>query len=82
VIITCSDPDITLSLFNLSFIVVLIDDVKLFNEPVDVSIDVNLLFCSKNRVVIPELNDAYPVVPLNITCDEPEINVGLFVISE
>ena len=35
--LTCNDPDITPSVFNLFFIVVLIDEVNEFNDPVLVS---------------------------------------------
>ena len=42
---TCALPDITPSLSNLDLIVVLIEDVNEFNEPVEVSMKPNLLSC-------------------------------------
>ena len=56
VILTCTLPDITLSLSNLDLIVVLIDEVKLFKLPVDVSIELSLDSWFKSVVAIEELN--------------------------
>ncbi|MDI3349872.1 hypothetical protein DCBHLPFO_00659 [Mycoplasmopsis arginini] len=75
-------------MFNLFLIVVLIDEVKLFNEPVEVSISSNLPSCSKlsTKIVVTledilELNSLNPVVPVILTCIEPEITPSVFNLS-
>jgi hypothetical protein len=59
VIVTCIEPDKTPSKFILSFIVVLIELVNKFNEPVLVSIE-STLFLVSNVVVATE-DDKFPI---------------------
>ena len=75
VILTCIDPEITPSLSNLDFIVVLIEDVKLFKLLVDVSIDVNL-------PAVLELNVLREPVDVSIASNLPFCVLSVVAIDE
>ena len=61
--LTCNEPDITPSVFNLFFIVVLIDEVNEFNDPVLVSTVSKRP--SKSLVVVAIEDDKLPILELS-----------------
>jgi hypothetical protein len=80
--ITCIEPDITDSLSNFDLIVVLIEEVNEFNEPVLVSIESTRFF--KLIVVVATLELNPDVVVATLELKEPilELNPDVVVATE